>query len=257
MTRRQRTLVVSRSPDRDTGPTEGLPVSLLERSKNLFDRLPFFPSYSLIAFKNKCTVRSSRERPFLMGRSEAASFSSASMPAVERRERRYARFGLIGPTAAHCDGSGRRRRSSSKVFLTSRPGGTSGRLAETKTPALPASVGWVDASKPTTREAHASRGGSRGIDPPYIGPADRECACRRSRYRTVPLAVTSLRVRSRSARIFLSASAMETDELHPKNTTAGGLQRIDTPSLAVSQPTAHDDSLCRMARRQRTSRISG
>jgi hypothetical protein len=205
--------VVSRSPDRETGPTEGLPVSLLERSKNLFDRLPFFPSYSLIAFKNKCTVRSSRERPFLMGRSEAASFSSASMPAVERRERRYARFGLIGPTAAHCDGSGRRRRSSSKVFLTSRPGGTSGRLAETKTPALPASVGWVDASKPTTREAHASRGGSRGIDPPYIGPADRECACRRSRYRTVPLAVTSLRVRSRSARTFQFAIATSTDEL--------------------------------------------
>jgi hypothetical protein len=112
-----------------------------------------------------------------------------------------------------CDGSGRRRRSSSKVFLTSRPGGTSGRLAETKTPALPASVGWVDASKPTTREAHASRGGSRGIDPPYIGPADRECACRRSRYRTVPLAVTSLRVRSRSARTFQFAIATSTDEL--------------------------------------------
>jgi hypothetical protein len=31
-----------------------------------------------------------------------------------------------------CDGSGRRWRSSSKVFLTSRPGGTSGRLTETK-----------------------------------------------------------------------------------------------------------------------------
>jgi hypothetical protein len=142
-------VVMAWSPDHAIGPTEGL-HAVPSALQNFFPAFPFFPSYSLIVRKNKCTVRSSRERSFQSGRSEAPSFSSASMPAVERRERRYARFGLLGSTAAHCDGSGHRRRSSSKAFLTSRPGGTSGRLTETKTPALPAFFVRLAGSVPAT-----------------------------------------------------------------------------------------------------------
>jgi hypothetical protein len=175
-----RLLVMSGSPStRDEGLL-AVPLGL----QNFFPALPFFSSYSLIAFKNKCTVTASRERPFQLGRSEAASFSSASMPAVERRERRCARFVLLGPMAVLAMEAG----AGAFVF-----------------------VGPPDF--PPGRNKRKAGGDENAGDGSFLCPAGRERACQRSRYRTVSLTVTSLNVRSRSARTFQFVFATSSDEL--------------------------------------------
>ena len=101
---------------------------------------------------------SSRERPFRSGRCEAASISSASMPAVERREGRCARFVRIGSTSVLVMKAG----AGAFVF-----------------------VGLPD-FPPGRNKQKADEDGNAGAAI-FLCSAGRELACQWSRYRTVPV----------------------------------------------------------------------
>ena len=126
---------VSRSPDRDTRPTEGL-TSSSPPFQNFFPPPSIFLVLLVDHVQEQMYSTCVAGAAVLIGTERGGVFLFSFYAGCRTKREMMRALRTDRANGRSCDGSGCRRRSSSEAFLTSRPGGTSGRLTKTKTPAL-------------------------------------------------------------------------------------------------------------------------